>query len=161
MVEIDVAVALAAIFILKQAFTVLGISFGGILQPEYLAKSARDGGALEPDLAIVHAVDVSDEHVHATVVAAVRHGQHVVKSASARQQRHDSPERATAKMCSPHPLELPGARHLDHGHPGPDVDKQIRVDIRSGLGKLHGLDIGVAVGEDFVGDFGNEKIEAW
>jgi hypothetical protein len=64
-------------------------------------------------------------------------------------------------MCTPDTLVLSGARHLDHGHAGPYVNQEIGINVRSGLGKLHRLGVGIAVGEHFVGNFGDEKVQAW
>jgi hypothetical protein len=54
---------------------------------------------------------------------------------------------------------LSGAGDLDHGDARPYIDKEVRVDVRSGLGKLHRFGIGIAVSEDLVGNFGDEEIE--
>jgi hypothetical protein len=64
-------------------------------------------------------------------------------------------------VSSAYTLELSGAGDLDHGHTGPYVDQQVRVNVRSGLGKLHWFGIGIAVSKDFIGDFGDEKVETW
>lgn len=64
-------------------------------------------------------------------------------------------------MCTPDTLVLSGAGHLDHGHAGSYIDQEIRIDVRPSFSKLHRLGIGIAVGEHFVGNFGDEKVQAW
>jgi len=159
--EIDTAVALLWVIVVVQALAVLRIPLGSILQAEDLSESASNGCALESNLGVVHPVDITHQHVHAAVVAAIRHGQHVIKGASARQQGHQPPKSSTPEVCTPDTLELPGAGHLDHGDAGAYIDQEIRVDVWSSLGKLHRLGIGIAVGEHFIGDFGDKKVQAW
>lgn len=64
-------------------------------------------------------------------------------------------------MSSAYTFELSGAGDLDHGHTGAYVDQQVRVNVRSGLGKLHWFGIGIAVSENLVGNFGDEEIETF
>jgi hypothetical protein len=64
-------------------------------------------------------------------------------------------------MGSAYTFELSGTGDLDHGHTRPYIDKEVRVNVRSGLGKLHRFGIGITVSEHLVGNFGDEEIEAW
>ena len=64
-------------------------------------------------------------------------------------------------MRAANTLEFIRARDLDHGNPGSDINEEVRVHVGSGLGKLHGLCVGIVVGKYFVGDFGDKEVEAW
>lgn len=144
-----------------EAFTIFCIPLSGVLHAEDLAKGTGDSGALESNLAIVHAIDVTDQHVHTAVVSAVRHRQHVIEGPGASQQGQDAPECTTTQVCSTHTLEFFRAGHLDHGYTGSNVDQKVGVYVRSGLGKFHRFGIGITVGEDFVWYLGDEEIEAY
>lgn len=144
-----------------EAFAILCIPLSGVLRAEDLAKGTGNGGALESNLAVVHAIDVTDQHVHAAVVSAIRHCQHVIEGPGASQQGQDAPECTTTQVCSTHTLEFFRAGHLDHGYTGSNVNQKVGVYVRSGLGKFHRFGIGIAVGEDFVRYLGDEEIEAY
>lgn len=160
-IETNSVVAVLEILVTNQALTVLRTSLGGILKAKNFAECARDRSALEPNLAVVHAVDVPHEHVHPTVVAAIRHGQHVVESSGAGQQGHQAPEGPTSKVSTAHTLILSRPRHLDHRDTGSNVDQEIRVYVRSSLGILHGLRVRITIREHLVGNFGDEKVQTW
>jgi hypothetical protein len=159
--EVNSPVAALEFFIVNQALAILGPALSSILQPEHLAKGTSDSSALQSNLGVIHAVNIPHQHVHSGVVPAIRHGQHVVKGSRASEQGHEPPECASTKMGSAYTFILSGTRDLDHGHTRPYIDQEVRVHIRSGLGKLHRFGIGIAVSEHLVGNFGDEEIETW
>lgn len=158
MAKIDSAVGVFLI-VADQALAVFGSPLGSILQAEDLPKGAGDRRALQSNFAVVHTINIPDQHVHSAVVPNIRHGQHVVEGPSARKQRHNPPECATTQVCSPDSFKLPWARHLNHGNAGSDIDEEVGVYVRSGLGKLHRLRVRVIIGEYFVGDLGDKEIQ--
>ena len=160
MVEMNSIVAVFEMLVADQAFAVLGTTLGSILQPEHLAERAGNRSALQSNLFIVHAVDISHEHVDSAIVSTIRHGQHVVEGPSTGQQGHQTPKSAPSQVSTPDTLELPWPGHLNHRDTGSNVDQQVRVDIRSGLGKSHRFGVRITVGEHFVRDLGDEKIKA-
>lgn len=160
MPKFDSAIRLLGV-IMVETLAILRASLGRILQPEDFSKRTGNGCTLEPDLAVIHAIDIPDQHIHPRVVAAIRHGQHVVKGAGSGQQRHQSPEGSTPQMCSPDTLELPWSGDLDHRHTRPYVDQQVRVHVWPGLGKMHWFGIGITVREDLVGDLCDKEVQAY
>lgn len=160
MVKMNSIVAVLEMLVADQAFAVLGTAFGSILQPEHLAERAGNRSALQSNLFIVHAVDISHEHVDSAIVSTIRHGQHVVEGPSTGQQGHQTPKSAPSQVSTPDTLELPWPRHFNHRDTGSNVDQEVGVHVGSGLGKLHWLGVRVAVGEHLIGNFGNEEIQA-
>lgn len=113
--EIDSPIAVRVFrVVVVQALAILGALLGGVLQPKDLPKGAGDGGALKPDFAVVHAVDIANQHIDSTVIPAIRHGQHVVKGPGPGKKRHDAPESTTTEMCAAHALEFIRTGDLDH-----------------------------------------------
>lgn len=56
-----------------QSLAVFGPLLRIVLQPEHLAECTGNSCALQANFAVVHAVDISDKHVHCAVVSAVGH----------------------------------------------------------------------------------------
>lgn len=78
----------------REAAAVFGLSLGLALHPEHFPERARDRAGLEPDLAVVSAVDVADEHIDRGIVSAFGHVQHIVERPRAGQEAEQAPERA-------------------------------------------------------------------
>lgn len=84
MVEFPFLVILGIVSATK-ALPVLCIPLSGVLHPEDLAKRAGNGGALESNLVVIHAIDITNQHVYSAIVSAIRHCQHVIKGSRASQ----------------------------------------------------------------------------
>lgn len=68
-----------------KALPVFRIPLSGVLHSEDLSKCAGNGGAFESNLAVIHAIDIANQHVHSAIVPAIRHCQHVIESSRASQ----------------------------------------------------------------------------
>ncbi len=90
-----------------QAAAVFGFGLGLALHAEYLTEGAGDSRRLEPDLAVVGAVDVADKHVNAGVVAARCHVEHVVEGPGTGQEGEEAPERPASERGTAYALILP------------------------------------------------------
>jgi hypothetical protein len=144
---------------LGQADPILCILLRRTFQPTDLPKAAGNGRALEPDLLVIHSIDIAHEHIYPAIVSTICHGQHLVECLRSGQQRHDAPKRPATQMCTANALKFVGSGHFDHRHSRPDIDQEVGVDIRLGFGKLHRLCL--TVSEDFIGDFIDEEVEAY
>lgn len=138
---------------------IFGLLLRSPLHLVHFAEAAGDGGGFQADLAVIRAVDVADQHVDRRVVSVFGELQHLVEVAGTREQGEQTPESAAAQRGAAHSLVLARTGDFHHGHAAADVDEEVRVDVWTGGDEVHGVCF--AVGEDFLGDFVDEEVEAW
>ncbi len=80
------SIDLLAIFV-RQAPEMLSVAFGLPFHFENFAETAGNRAALQPDLSVVSAVDISNEHVNRSVVTSLGHAKHLGERCSARKER--------------------------------------------------------------------------
>ncbi len=77
--------------LVRQSPPVLGVALRLPFHLEHFPETARDGGALQSNLAVIRAVDIPDQHIDRGVVPQVRHAEHLIKRACPRQEREQPP----------------------------------------------------------------------
>ena len=142
---------------IRQAAMILRFRLSPPLHAVDLPKAARNGCALESYLAVIRAVDISDEHIDSGVVAALGQAQHVAEVAGAGQEAQQAPEGAAAEAGAADAAELARAADLDHGHAGADVDQQVRVGVR--VDRHEGHRVRLRVRERLLRDLRHEEVQ--
>jgi hypothetical protein len=134
-----------------------GCCSGGTLHAKDLAEGGRNGRVLETNLAVVCAVDVADEHVHLGIVTVLGMVEHVVEGGGSGEQGEQAPERTASERGTADTLEGSRAGDFEERDAGADVDEEVWVYVFVGRDEVDG--VGLGIGKDFAGYFGNEEVE--